>query len=180
MSNSIKCSVLLALTAWLMGAPGAAAKDKIGYVNLMVVLDGTEDGKATMAKLRKEIDVKEAEFKKRGIAFREKVKQFQSRAKMMKEEKVAEQAMKLQKEEQDLQLLGIKYQGEFQNKKAEALAGFQKKVQDVIEFVAKREGLTFVVRQEALLYGPPKMDLTNQVIREYDKRFKGKKSRKGK
>ncbi len=177
-SKSIKCSVFLALAAWLLGAPGASAQDRIGYVNLMAVLEGTADGKATVTKLKKEGAAKEAEFKKRMKALGEKFKQFQSRAKMMKEDKAAEQAMELQKEEQELKLLAMQYQAKFQKKQAEALASFQKKVQGVIESVAKREGLTFVIRQEMLLYGPPKMDMTNQVIREYDKRFKGKKSKK--
>ncbi len=171
MSNLIKVSVLLAMVATL-AAPPVQAQDKVGYVNLMAVLEGTVEGKATVDKLKKEGAAKEEEFKKRMQALGEKFKQFQSRAKMMKEEKAAEQMQELQKEEQELKMLAMQYQQEFQRKQGEALAGFQQKVQGVIDTVAKREGLAYVIRQEVLLYGPPKMDLTNEVIREYDKRFK--------
>lgn len=179
MSQITKGSIILALTA-LLSAPAAHAQEKIGYVNLMAVLEGTTEGKATVGKLKAEGAAKEAEFKKKMQALGEKFKQFQSRAKMMKEDKAAEQAQALSQEEQELKMLAMQYQQEFQRKQAAALAEFQQKVGGVIEAVAKREGIQWVVRQEILLYGPPKMDLTAQVIREYDKRFKGKKGKKGK
>ena len=177
MLNATKCSLVLAVAA-VFAAPLSLAQDKIGYVNLMAVLEGTAEGKATVEKLKQEGAAKEEEFKKRMQALGEKFKQFQSRAKMMKEEKAAEQAQELQKEEQELKLTAMQYQQEFQRKQGEALAGFQQKVQGVIEAVAQRGGISMVIRQEVMLFGPPKMDLTNEVIREYDKRFKsGKKGK---
>lgn len=157
---------------------GVKAQDKIAYVNLMAVLEGTADGKATVAKLKKEGKVKEDEFKQRMSALQAKYQQFQSRAKMMKEEKAAAQMQQMQKEEQELKILAMQYQNEFQKKQADALSQFQQKVASVIEAVAKREGVSWVLRQEVLLYAPPGMDLTSQVIREYDKRFKTRKSKK--
>ncbi len=150
------------------------AQDKTAYVNLMAVLEGTAEGKATVAKLKKEGKAKEDEFKQRMSVLQAKYQQFQSRAKMMKEEKAAAQMQQLQKEEQELKILAMQYQNEFQKKQADALSQFQQKVANVIEAVAKREGVRWVFRQEVLLYGPPGMDLTSQVIREYDKRFKTK------
>jgi len=173
MSQITKGSMVLALAAVLC-APAAHAQDKIGYVNVMAVLEGTIEGKATVSKLKAEGAAKEAEFKKRMQTLGEKYKQFQSRAKMMKEDKAAEQAQALQQEEQELKMLAMQYQTEFQRKQAAALSEFQQKVGGVIETVAKREGIQWVIQQQVLLYGPPKMDLTAQVIREYDKRFKGK------
>jgi outer membrane protein len=171
---------IAAVMVALLAAPTAYAQDKIGYVNLMLVLEGTAEGKATVARLKSEAEAKEVKFKKRIQTLGEKFKQFQSRAKMMKEEKAAEQAMQLQKEEQELKMMGMQFQAEVQKKQAEALASFQKKVQGVVVVVAKREGVTYVLRQEVLLHGPIKMDLTNQVIREYDKRHKAKKAKKAK
>ena len=38
--------------------------------------------------------------------------------------------------------------------------------------------LDYILRQEVLLFGPDKMDMTNQVIREYDKRHAAKSEKK--
>ena len=53
-------------------------------------------------------------------------------------------------------------------------------VMGVVQSVARKEGMDFILRHEVLLHGPAAMDLTNQVIREYDKRHPGKKKKKGK
>lgn len=173
----MKKTALVAFGALFL-AGAAQAQDKIGFVNLMTVLEGTTEGQATINRLKDEGAAKEAEFKKRMQTLGEKVQQWQSRAKMMKEEKASEEFQALQKEEQDLKMLGMQYQGEFQRKQQEALQEFQKKVQGVVAEVAQREGIAWVVREEMLLFGPQKMDLTTQVIREYDKRFAA--SKKGK
>ncbi len=170
----------LAMITMALAAPAAHAADKIGYVNLMSVLEGTEEGQDTVNKLKREGTEKEQEFKKRMQTLGEKFQSFQSRAKMMKEEKAAEQLRELQQEEQELKMLAMQFQTDFEQRKAQALADFQKKVSGVIESVARRQGIQWVIRQEALLYGPPKMDITNEVIREYDKRYRAKKGKKGK
>ncbi len=170
----------LAMITVALAAPAAHAADKIGYVNLMMVLEGTEEGQDTVAKLKREGAEKEKEFKKRMETLGEKFQRFQSRAKMMKEEKAAEQLRELQQEEQKLKMLAMQFQTDFEQRKAQALSNFQKKVSGVIETVARRQGIQWVVRQEALLYGPPKMDITNEVVREYDKRYRAKQGDKGK
>jgi Skp family chaperone for outer membrane proteins len=50
----------------------------------------------------------------------------------------------------------------------------------VVNGVAQKEKIDFIVRQEVLLYGPTHMDLTNNVIREYEKRYPSNKKGKGK
>ncbi len=109
-------------------------------------------------------------------AFEAKAKAFQQQSAMLKEDVRKERIQVLAKEERELQMLFMQYQGGINKKKAEALGKFEEKVLEVIRAVAKREGLTYIIRQEVLLHGPVKMDLTNQVIREYDKRYSaGKK-----
>jgi outer membrane protein len=178
MLKNLKLVVVTVLFS-LLGS-NALATDKIGYVNLMAVLEGTSEGKATVAQLKKDVSAKQAKFNKRMQALGEKIKQFKSRANMLKADIKEKQAMELQKEEQELKMMGSQLQAELQRKQAEALTQFQSKVRGVIETVARREGIGFVIRQEALVFGPPKMDLTNQIIREYDKRFTRKKAKKGK
>lgn len=162
---------VLSLVLWLPGA--FAEQSKLGYINLNTVLEGTIEGKATVEQLKKEFGVKQKVLNDRMKAFEEKAKQFQTQGGMLKEDVRKERAQSLAKEEQELQGLLMQYQGEINNKKAEALGKFEERLRDVIEAIAKREGLEYVFRHEVLLFGPPKMDVTNEVIREYDKRNPG-------
>ncbi|HSA20741.1 MAG TPA: OmpH family outer membrane protein, partial [Myxococcota bacterium] len=100
-----------------------------------------------------------------------RAKQFQSQAKMLKDDVRAERMKALAQEEQQLQGLLMQYQTDINKKKGEALGQFEVKLRAIIETVAQKEGLDYILRHEVLLFGPPKMDMTNDVIREYDKKF---------
>jgi Skp family chaperone for outer membrane proteins len=166
-------------TAWLafflcFVALGARAQQpKIGYVDLNGVLEGTIEGKAIVEKLKSEFAAKQKVLNDRMKGFEEKMKQFQAQASMLKEDVRKDRAQVLAKEQEELQGLLMQYQGEINNKKGQELGKFEEKLQGVIEFVAKREGIDYVVRHEVLLFGPSKMDVTNEVVREYDKRNPG-------
>ncbi|MBN2495636.1 MAG: OmpH family outer membrane protein [Deltaproteobacteria bacterium] len=164
-----------AFVALLLWAPQALAQIKIGYINLNSVLQGTEEGRAIVAKLEREFATKKEELQKRMKEFQGKAEQFQRQAQMLKEDVRQQRAKALAMEEQQIQGLLIQAQAEIDKKKGEALNRFEKKLRGVIEAVASREGLDYVLRHEVLLFGPAKMDVTNQVIREYDKRYTGKK-----
>jgi len=160
----------VALAALLAGSD-ALAQGKIGYVNLNSVLEGTEEGKAIVGKLQKEFEAKQKELQAKMKDFEERAKQFQSQAKMLKDDVRAERMKALAQEEQQLQGLLMQYQTDINKKKGEALGQFEVKLRAIIETVAQKEGLDYILRHEVLLFGPPKMDMTNDVIREYDKKF---------
>ncbi|RME19288.1 MAG: OmpH family outer membrane protein [Deltaproteobacteria bacterium] len=147
----------------------ASAAERIGYVNLSKVFENTEEGKQILGKLKAEFSKRQKELDKKMKAFEEKAKRFQQRQAVLKDEARQQEAQKLAEEQRQLQMLFMQYQQEIDRKKAEALGQFENKVLDVVRRVARRDGLTYVFRQEALIYGPQKMDITNEVIREYDK-----------
>jgi outer membrane protein len=147
----------------------AAQTAKIGYVNLNAVLEGTVEGKAIMDRLQKEFGAKQKEFDERMKAFDEKAKQFQQQQAMLKEEVRKERAQALAKEEQDLRNALMQAQNDINKKKADVFGSFEEQLRGVIATVAERNNVDYILRTEVLLHGPPKMDLTNEVIREYDR-----------
>ncbi len=160
----------LALAA-LLGGADARAQGKIGYVNLNAVLEGTEEGKEIVGKLQKEFEAKQKELQAKMKDFEERAKQFQGQAKMLKDDVRAERVKALAQEEQQLQGLLMQYQADINKKKGEALGQFEGKLRSILDATAKKEGLDYILRHEVLLFGPPKMDVTNDVIREYDRKF---------
>lgn len=174
-------SSLVAVFGLAVWMPQAEAQQmKIGYVNVSHVFESTNEGRAILKRLKAEHAKKQKELDARMKAFQQKAQQFQQQSAMLKEEVRKDRIQKLSKEEQQLQALFMQYQGEINKKKSDALGKFEQKVMGVVQVVAKREGLDYIVRQEMLLFGPDKMDMTNQVIREYDKRHSAKKGKKGK
>ena len=121
---------------------------------------------------------KQKELDTRMKAFEAKAKQFQQQSAMLKEDVRKSQIQTLAMEERELQKMFMQFQGDINKKKAMALGKFEEKVLSVIQTVAKREGVTYVMRQEALVHAPVKMDMTNQVVREYDKRYSTKTGKK--
>lgn len=155
---------LLSPTAW-------AGQYRIGYVDIGRVFENTEEGKAILGRLKGEFEKKQKELDEKMKAFEEKTKQFQQQASVMKDEVRQQRVQELAKEQRDLQALFLQYQNEINERKGRALVEFEGKVADVVQSIAKNEGLDYVLRREVLLFGPDKMDLTNEVIREYDKRY---------
>jgi Skp family chaperone for outer membrane proteins len=167
------CATLASALCLLYSAEASAQRAKIGYINITSVFESTNEGKAILTRLKNEHAMKQKELDKRMKAFEEKAKQFQAQASMLKDDVRQERIQVLAKEERELQTLFMQYQNDINKKKAEALGKFEEKVMVVVQAIAEREGLDYILRQEVLLHGPAKMNLTNQVIREYDKRHPG-------
>jgi Skp family chaperone for outer membrane proteins len=181
MKNTILVVGMCCLCSVALVSSAAEQTGKIGYVNLNAVLEGTVEGKAIMERLQKEFGAKQKEFDDRMKAFEEKAKQFQQQQAMLKEDVRKERAQTLAKEEQDLRNSLMQAQNEINKKKADVLGSFEEQLRDVISAVAERNSVDYILRTEVLLHGPPKMDLTNEVIREYDRRHPaGSSPKKGK
>ncbi len=170
-------SLVIALGLGIWTSP-AAAQQKIGYVSVSRVFESTNEGKAILKRLKSEHLKKQKELDTRMKTFQGKAQQFQQQSAMLKDDVRKERIQQLSKEEQRLQALFMQYQNDINKKKSEALGKFEQKVMVIVQVVAKREGLDFILRQEVLLFGPDKMDMTNQVIREYDKRHAAKSGKK--
>ena len=178
MRTATWCATLAAAFCFLFSAEALAQRGKIGFINITQVFESTNEGKSILTRLKNEHSRKQKELDKRMKAFEEKAKQFQAQASMLKDDVRAERLQVLAKEERELQMLFMQYQQAINKKKGEALGKFEEKVMGVVQAVAKREGLDYILRQEVLLHGPTKMNLTNQVVREYDKRHPGTSKKK--
>ncbi len=177
--NSFFGLILFVLLGWTTGSHAAG---NIGYVNISKVFEGTAEGKDILTRLQDEHSQKQKELDVRMKDFEEKAKRFQQQSAMLKDDIRKEKLTVLAKEERELQTLYMQYQGDINKKKSEALRKFEQKVMVVVHGVAQKEKLDYILRQEVLLHGPNHMDVTNEVIREYEKRYpvKTKKNTKGK
>jgi outer membrane protein len=159
----------MAVWGWFLPLATAQHQTKIGFVNVTRVFETTKEGQDILKRLKDEFGKKQTELDGRMKAYEEKAKQFQAQMAMLKDDVKKERMQALAKEEYELGMLLRQYQGDINTKKAEALGKFEEKVIGIVQQVAQKEGLEYVLRQETLLHAPLQMDLTNEIIREYDK-----------
>jgi len=72
---------------------------------------------------------------------------------------------------QMLQMEAQKMQQELMRKEQAAAKKILEKARVVLAKIVKKEKFTMVFNKAALLYAPPATDITNQLIREYDKSY---------
>src|SRR6266852_2281487 len=140
--------------AWVAAAiaiclPSWAIADvKVGYVNIQRALDELEEGKAAKARLQGLLEAKQKELDKERDALRK---------------------------EKELLERWEKGTAELTNKEQAELQAIFTKLYPIIEMIAEREGLTMVFNKtSAMVYGQPRLDYTNEMIRLYRERNRGK------
>ena len=167
--------------AWLAAAiaiclPSRANADvKVGYVNIQRALDELEEGKAAKARLQGLLEAKQKELDKERDALRKEKELLDKQAGLMSEEVRLQRQNDLQQRLVELAQRWEKGTAELTNKEQAELQAIFTKLYPIIEMIAEREGLTMVFNKtSAMVYGQPRLDYTNEMIRMYRERNPGK------
>lgn len=169
--------LLLSLALALVGstarpALAKAADPVLGYVHLQRAILEVEEGKRAKAKLQKTVEQKQKsllEKEKELKALKEKLE----KQSVVKKDDAATRVQKAEFETKvmELQQTFMQEQKELQQLEAKTLSGITKKMKKVIEKIGKSEGYTLIleIQQNRLLFAKGHLDITNQVIRQYNK-----------
>lgn len=172
----MKKLVFLVVSLFVISGVAQAAEQKFGVVDLQDVILKVEDGKRAKAQLQKEVDKKEAELKKEKAQIEKLGQDAQAKflsedAKLEKQKELQERIVKYQKE-------GMDFQAELKRKEQEMTQKITQQVSGIVESIAKEKGLTavFELNSSGLLYLKESVNLTDEVIKQYNS--KSKKSKK--
>lgn len=165
-----------ALAAALFSLPVAAAELKVGYVDLQRALGEVEEGRAAQSRLKGMLENKQKELDKEQEGLRKEKELLDKQASAMSEDTRMQKQTELQKKLYDLAQKWEKGKGEMAQKQQEELQSIFKKMDPIIAQIAQREGLTLVFEKQdsGLVYAPPSLDLTNELVRIYNDTHKGK------
>jgi outer membrane protein len=170
-------TLALALLVVLWGASAAhPAELRIGYANLQKALNESEAGVKAKESLKEEAERLEKEINAR----REEIEKM--REEMEKKESVWNAETREAKEKefkarsQDFQKQFMQYNEELKKRKASDEARIIDELRAIIADAAKKKGYTYVFEYSmgALLYAPPDADMTEDVIKIYNKEYKAK------
>ncbi|MCA9556193.1 MAG: OmpH family outer membrane protein [Myxococcales bacterium] len=164
----------LALFIGLTLPAQSARADEIGYVNLARALLEVNEGQRAMEKIKKTFDKKQAELlskeselKKLKDTLDKEIGGKTDPASMAKQAEFEAKVMELQQTLQNEQM-------ELERMKATELKGIKDKMQAIIEEIGKGGGYSIIleIQDSRLLFAKPHLDLTNELIRKYNQKYK--------
>lgn len=151
-----------------------AAEVKIGYVDLQKAIQETSTGKKAKKELEKEFNAKkadlqkkEADLKKMNDDLEKKSAALSDEARNKKQQELQQEMLKFQREVGESQL-------NIQKKERQLTGPILEKLQAAMEKVAKAGGYSMVLEksEQSVLWANKDLDLTDAVVKEYEKTAK--------
>ncbi len=158
------------MAACLVVPAYAADIAKIGVVDLQRVFTESESGKSVQARLQQRGNEMQAGLQELGAKIDEITEQLTKEAMVLSKEKREEKQRELDIKRYDFQSLQKKYQSEFRELEAKEVDKLQKDIFSLAEQIGKKEGYLLIIDKGAAIYYPKSIDLTDQLIEEYNKK----------
>jgi outer membrane protein len=150
----------------------AQAQQKIGIVDYQRAVLEVDEGKAARARLEQMKDAKQKEFDKAQETLAKEGDTLQKQAPTMTEAARTQQASDYQKKVLELRQAMSKGEADLGQSQREAFGPIEEKMQGMVSAVAQREGFSMVLVKQAVAFGPASLDITNEVIRSYNEKYK--------
>lgn len=161
--------VLLALTVSSLLPGRAFAEQKIAYVDLQRAMEETNEGKAALAALNAESAKNQKEFEQRQAELKKLKADIDRQRGVLKPEVIAARDQEVQLKTIELQQTWARMQQDLQKKQTDRTQRILTKMSKVIAEIAQAGGVTYVFeRNSGLLYAPPSLDLTRELILKFD------------
>lgn len=162
-------ALALGLSALTLAPRLARAEQKIAYVDLQRAIEETDDGKKVKARLKSEFEKKQKELDQRQEELKKMKAELDRQRAVLSKEAMATKEQEFAQKFQQLQETYMRLQQDLQRKEAEEMQRLIKKMSAIVAQIAQAEGVTYVFERNAgLLYAPPALDLTNELIRKYN------------
>jgi len=162
----------------LLAAPtkgSAAAEQKFGVVDIQGVLDTVQEGKTAKADWEKYMKGKKDEFEKKNAELEKLAADFEKQKAVLSDAKVQERGKELQTKQIAFQQQYLAVQKEMQAKEMTLMGGILKKIRSIVDEMGSKQGYDFIFEKGNVVYVKNAFDLTDQVVKAYDKAYAAKK-----
>lgn len=162
--------ILFSTVFVLWAADIAQAETKIGFVDLPKAVQGTTAGKKAKEDLEGQVKKAKAELDKKEAGLKKMQEEIEKKKAVLSEKALQEKQMELQQEIVKFREEVAKTQGEFQKKNQDLTAPVMEKMEKIVNKISKEKGLSLVVQNGPdVLYVAPEVDLTDEVIKAFEK-----------
>lgn len=156
--------------------PGDAQPSEllIGYVNVQRAILEVEEGKRAKDQLKASFDVKQKELSKREEELKALKDAIDKQSVVKDDAATKAQKTQFQAKLLELQQLFMKEQQALQDAQGKLVADIAVKLRKVVEEIGSQGGYTLILEgtESRLLFARPHLDLTNEVIRKYNARYR--------
>ena len=160
------------------GLPQAfAAKGfKVGIVDPQAVIEKTKAGKRALATLKEHADVRQKLLKSDEDELKTLQEELQNGKGLSEQDKKTKQGI-FQQKLQEYQKRGQEFQLELSRKQQNMVKEYMGKIEKATKAVADRHGFSLVIDKgseatlKIVLYSRKGLDITNEVVKEFDKKF---------
>jgi len=171
MSKIIRIAAVAALALALTPAAARAADSKFGYVDLQRALEEIDEGKGAKAQLKKDFDEKQKQLDQRTDEVKKLDADFQKQSLVMAPDAKAAKAAEIERKKVEVQQFFVGLQQELAAREREVTRGIFDKMVGMVRELAEAEGFTMVFDRNTVLYAPPSLDVTNELVRKYNARY---------
>ena len=159
------------LAAWILVTTGLAQNTKIGFINTVEVLYGTEEGKIELEKLNQFGTEKQNQLATEGTTLQQLQEQYAAQQASLNALTRAEMEREIQDRDLQLKRLQEDIQLEFNERQNEVLERMSVKIQEIINEYAPQNGFGVIfLRNEAQTYVDGSLDITPDIVRIYNER----------
>ncbi|HEX7676131.1 MAG TPA: OmpH family outer membrane protein [Bdellovibrio sp.] len=161
--------LVVVLGALLMAA-AAHAETKIGFVDMQKAIQSTSAGKKAKTELETEFNKKKKELEKKEADLKKMGEDLEKKKSVLSEDALGKKQAEFQEEMLKYRDVVGKSQVEIQKKERDLTAPILEKMKKVIAKIAKDKGYSLIMENnQAVLYATPDSDLTDEVIKAYEK-----------
>lgn len=167
--------IALVVLLVMVASPVVAAEMKIGYVDLQKALIECNAGKSAKASMGKKVKEFQATAQERQQNLKNLNEELEKKKLMLSAEAKAQKERDYQQQAKDFQRFVKDAQEELQREEARLGRTILEGLGKVIKDLGDKEGYTLVLeRSNGVLYADEAIDVTDKVVAEYNKVYKGK------
>ncbi len=171
-------SCLLAVIMLMVGSPAWAASFKMGVVDPQAVLERSKAGQRALGELKQYAETRqkilagdEGELKKMQEEIQNNTGDLSDEDRRVKQQKFREKLQSYQQRAQE-------FNDELAKKQQELVNEYMEKISAATRVVAQKRGLSLVMDKgsdttlKIVIYNKKSIDVTDQVVEEFDRRYK--------
>ncbi len=158
-----------ALLLSLAAASLARAEVKLAYVDVQRALNECDAGKKAKGEFRTRIERLETRLQKQQDDVKALKDELEKKGMLMKDDERRNLEDEYERKARDFQRDYEDSKHELEQKDNEVTGAIVKDLARIIRTIGEREGFTMVMEKGSILWGAPGIDITDEVIRSYNK-----------
>ena len=164
-------SLIAAAFLLLASSAGAAATDRIGIIDFRALMESSDAGDSAKTEIKEKGESLKAELVKAQDDLKKMQETYKRESVLWTDDQKKEKQKSFQIELNELKKLQLEKTKEFNAFRAELFNELKEKLAKYLEKKGKREGYALIIEKRSgeVLFANPDMDITQDIVKDYDK-----------